>query len=97
MAGARVSRRWLQPQAGVGPVVVVVLAPRSERDARLRERGKPMTRETLTSYAAVEGLTDTVVDRFPRKVEVEVDPIPVRPVIQRGGRELRPVVHPEAR
>jgi len=51
-----------------------------------------MIRETLTSYAAVESLADAVVDRFPRTAEVEFDPIPVRPVIQCGGGELRPIV-----
>jgi hypothetical protein len=54
-----------------------------------------MTRKTLTSHAAVEGLADAVVDRFPGTAEVELDAIPVRPVVQGCGGELRPIVHLE--
>ena len=82
----------LQPQRRVGPVVVVVLPPCIGHQLRLGESGKPMLRETLSPQAAIEGLAHTIVHRLAGPTEVELHLVPVRPVIQRRRRELRPVV-----
>jgi len=51
-----------------------------------------MLRETLSSHAAVERLAHAVVHGFLRPTEVELDLIPLRPVVERDGRELGPLV-----
>src|ERR1019366_2465314 len=91
-ASASVDGWWLQPQCGVGPVVVVVLPPYVEHNLGFSESGKPMLRETLSSQAAVEGFAHAVIDRLARPAVVELDVIPVRPVIERRRRELGAVV-----
>lgn len=53
------------PQAAVGTLVIVVGLPDLEYGLALGERGKPMTRETLTSEAPIERLADGVVDQLP--------------------------------
>jgi hypothetical protein len=50
-AGSEIGSRRLEPQASVGPVVVVVLPPRFEDHLRLSESGKPMLRETLSNFS----------------------------------------------
>ena len=76
----------------MGSVVVVVLKPGFQLDPGFREGCEPMTRETLTPQAPVERLADAVVHRLARPTEVELHAVPVRPVIERGRRELGPVV-----
>jgi hypothetical protein len=78
----------LQSEAGVGPHVVVVRPPAREFSRGLTQRGKPMTREALTSERAIEGFAHTVVDRLTRSAEVELDAIPVGPVIEGRRRAL---------
>jgi hypothetical protein len=54
--------RRLQPQAGVGPLGIVVGPPCDQRGLGLGKRGKPMLRETLSPDAPAEGFADRVVD-----------------------------------
>ncbi len=51
-----------------------------------------MTREALTSQAAVERLADAVVHGFAWPAKVELHVIPVRPVVERRRGKLGAIV-----
>ena len=52
--------------------------------------------QALAPKRAVEGFDEGVVDRLRGPAEVQLDPVPVRPVIQRLRRELGAVVPAES-
>jgi hypothetical protein len=57
------------PQAAVGPLIVVVRAPRVKDHLRLGDRGKPMSREALTSQAAIEASQTMLSTGFPGRLK----------------------------
>ena len=83
-------------QAAVGSNVVVVLPPAGEDLSGVVQVQEPMLRQALTPQASVEGFNVTVVHRLARAAEVQPDPVPVGPVVERFRGELAPIVHRDA-
>jgi hypothetical protein len=89
--------RGLLPQTPVGPLVVVVVAPRIQRGLDVDETQEPMLREALLAKPAIERLDQGIVPRSARPTEVELDPVPVGPMVQGPRGELGSVVDGDRR
>src|SRR2546421_535869 len=74
------------------PDVVVVRPPGFQLELSLLERREESGREALSSQGAVERLDESVIGRLARPTEMEGDLIPVRPMVERAGRELAAIV-----
>src|SRR5215471_939132 len=89
--------RGLLPQTPVGPMVVVVNPPGVQRLLGVDETQEPMLREALLPKPAIERLDQGIVPGFTGSAEVEVDLVPVGPVIQGARGELGPIVDGDRR
>ena len=84
------------PQTAAGSNIVVILPPAGEDRAGLVQVQEPGLREALTPEASVERLDVGVVRRLARAAEVQPDPVPVGPVVERFRGELPPIVDRDA-
>ena len=80
-------------ERAVWPPSIVLPSPRFDRCSRVGKACKPVGVQTLLSEASVEALNEGIFYRLPRTNEIELDLMPVRPLIEHLRDELRSVVH----
>lgn len=71
------------PRAAVGWNVVVILPPAGEHRAGRVQVREPVLRRALTPVAPVAGFNVAVVHRLALAAEVQPDPVPAGPVVER--------------
>ena len=80
-------------QAAMGPELVVIVPPLLEGEAGIVEIDEPVLRKALPPQRGVEALDVGVVRRLPRPAEVQLNLVPVGPVVQGPGGEFGAIVH----
>ena len=75
---------------------VVVLEPVSPEISCMREASKAVLVQELVPDAAVEALSERVLDRLSWPDEVVLDPMRVAPGVERSARELWAIVCPDS-
>src|SRR5271170_4623011 len=79
-------------QTAVRPEAVVVLAPRRNLPARVKQITEPADVQTLLAQPAIKALDVRVLDRFAWPDVHQFDPLLDRPSQKRPAGELRAVV-----
>ena len=76
----------------MGPPFIVIAPPPLDQLLGVRDRQEGVHVETLVSQPAIETLDQRVLHRLAGPNEVERHVAPIRPLVERLGRELRAVV-----
>ena len=74
------------------PALVVVLTPSRDQDTSFSQCRKPMVIEALIPEASVEAFDESVLGRFSGLNHLELNPAPVRPLVECLAREFRPLI-----
>ncbi len=75
--------------------MVVILTPSRDQDTGFGQCRKPMVIEAFVPEASVEAFDERILGRFSGLNHLELNPMPVCPLIERLAGELWPLVGPD--